>query len=621
MVRALLLGFPMTTQIEGLLAPTMLPLAARPRPGEAPTLDRIRGNTEGWCLRAGHQGDSVAELRSLLRSAGYALPAGNTVDGETERAIRAFQERAGLVVDGKAGARTLEALEHVRANPPLIAASQQAGAARALGDAPRALAPAARGPIADGVYINPATGQLVMARPMISPAFEGPGRATIPAAEGGGIGGLLGPAIAAARTPAGLPSAALAPRSRLLNELGEPIGPRAAPTTPPLVRPDLEPLRPGPRAPAPRLLLPDEVIRPAAPPPPLVRPDLEPLRPAARAAAPRLLLPDEVLPPSAPPPPLVRPDLEPLRPAPRSAAPRIIVPEGALDLPAAPRAPAAAAPAPTVAAPRAIEHGEGLDRLYRETANRSLAQQGAGVQLERGQTLQDLVNEQRITPAQRRVAQQAFETLSTDGAYRDAANAALERQGSPARLRPGETLTTLFERGEINRSTLNVAREAALDTGFARSVEHQAGAAPAPARGAAAPEPGMMERAAARARGVAETVRTAELSPGAATALRYGGRGLMAVGAVLDAADVVGAVQADAARGDGRSVETIRTSGRVAGGWLGAAGGAALAGAAAGTIVPGLGNVAGFLVGAAGGAIGYWLGSGAGEAVGTAVAG
>ena len=621
MVRALLLGFPMTTQIEGLFAPAMLPLAARPRPGEAPTLDRIRGNAEGWCLRAGHQGDSVAELRALLRSAGYALPPGNTVDGETERAIRAFQERAGLVVDGKAGVRTLEALEHVRANPPLIAASQQAGAARALGDTLRALAPATRGPIADGAYLNPATGQLVMARPTIpgeagAQGRSSPGLATIPAAEGGGIGGLLGPAIAAARTPAAVPAALLAPRQRLLNELGEPIGPRAAPTTPPLVGPDLEPLRPAPRAPAPRLLLPDEVLRPAAPPPPLVRPDLEPLRPAARAPAPRLLLPDEVLRPTAPLPPLVRPDLEPLRPGPRPAAPRLIVPEGALDVPVAPRAAAAPAPAP---APRPIEHGEGLDRLYRETANRSLAQQGAGVQLERGQTLQDLVNEQKISPAQRRVAQQAFETLTTDGAYRDAANAALERQGNPARLRPGETLSTLFERGEINRPTLNVAREAALDTGFARSVEHQAGAAPA--RAPAAPEPGMLERAAARARGAAETVRTAELSPGAATALRYGGRGLMAVGAVLDAADVVGAVQADAARGDGRNVETIRTSGRVAGGWLGAAGGAALAGAAAGTIVPGLGNVAGFLVGAAGGAIGYWLGSGAGEAVGTAVAG
>ena len=71
----------MTTQIDGLFAPTVLPLAPRARPGEAPTLDRIRGNTEGWCLRAGHQGDSVVELRALLRAAGYALPPGNTVDG------------------------------------------------------------------------------------------------------------------------------------------------------------------------------------------------------------------------------------------------------------------------------------------------------------------------------------------------------------------------------------------------------------------------------------------------------------------------------------------------------------------------------------------------------------
>jgi hypothetical protein len=95
-------------------------------------------------------------------------------------------------------------------------------------------------------------------------------------------------------------------------------------------------------------------------------------------------------------------------------------------------------------------------------------------------------------------------------------------------------------------------------------------------------------------------------------ALKYGGRALMVVGAVVDGVSIVSEARSSAQTGDWTN--TGRQTAKVAGGWLGAAAAGAAVGTAAGTIVPGLGNVAGFLVGAAAGAAGYWLGSQAGEA-------
>jgi len=94
--------------------------------------------------------------------------------------------------------------------------------------------------------------------------------------------------------------------------------------------------------------------------------------------------------------------------------------------------------------------------------------------------------------------------------------------------------------------------------------------------------------------------------------LKYGGRALMVVGAVVDGASIVNEAQTSMQTGDWTN--TGRQTAKVAGGWLGAAATGAAVGAAAGTIVPGLGNVAGFLVGAAAGALGYWAGSQLGEA-------
>lgn len=114
-------------------------------------------------------------------------------------------------------------------------------------------------------------------------------------------------------------------------------------------------------------------------------------------------------------------------------------------------------------------------------------------------------------------------------------------------------------------------------------------------------------------------VRGADEAGRGLKALRFGGRALVAVGAVTDAVSLGSEVRTSLKTGDWTN--TGRESARVAGGWLGAAATGAAVGAAAGTIVPGLGNVAGFLVGAAAGAVGYWAGSQLGEAAFNAAAG
>lgn len=101
-------------------------------------------------------------------------------------------------------------------------------------------------------------------------------------------------------------------------------------------------------------------------------------------------------------------------------------------------------------------------------------------------------------------------------------------------------------------------------------------------------------------------------------AMKYGGRALVAVGAVMDGVSVTRQVQKSMETGNWDN--TGKEVSRVAGGWLGAAAAGATVGAVSGTIVPGLGNVAGFVVGAVAGAAGYWLGSQGAEAAYDAVA-
>jgi hypothetical protein len=108
------------------------------------------------------------------------------------------------------------------------------------------------------------------------------------------------------------------------------------------------------------------------------------------------------------------------------------------------------------------------------------------------------------------------------------------------------------------------------------------------------------------ARGAAQT---AAASGGALSGLARGvGRVAMPIAVVADAIDIGSSVSADAARGDGRMIETTRAVGRVGGGW-----GGALAGAAVGQAVipiPIVGAAVGAIAGAVGGSwIGERLGS------------
>jgi hypothetical protein len=68
-------------------------------------------------LRLGSSGARVRELQTLLVRAGHPV----TVDGDygpaTERAVRSFQEGAGLDVDGVAGPQTMRALDRFRQGP------------------------------------------------------------------------------------------------------------------------------------------------------------------------------------------------------------------------------------------------------------------------------------------------------------------------------------------------------------------------------------------------------------------------------------------------------------------------------------------------------------------------
>ncbi|NIH77670.1 N-acetylmuramoyl-L-alanine amidase [Amycolatopsis viridis] len=62
-------------------------------------------------LRRGDVGDDVAEIRSMLASIGLLRPdAGNLFDHEVERAVRGFQQRRGLLIDGVVGSATYHVL-------------------------------------------------------------------------------------------------------------------------------------------------------------------------------------------------------------------------------------------------------------------------------------------------------------------------------------------------------------------------------------------------------------------------------------------------------------------------------------------------------------------------------
>lgn len=68
-------------------------------------------------LKKGAIGTAVATLQRLLQSAGFKITADSHFGDATETALIAFQRRAGLVADGIAGTKTLEALQTRARNP------------------------------------------------------------------------------------------------------------------------------------------------------------------------------------------------------------------------------------------------------------------------------------------------------------------------------------------------------------------------------------------------------------------------------------------------------------------------------------------------------------------------
>jgi hypothetical protein len=72
-------------------------------------------------LRAGSKGAKVRDLQALLVRAGYSVNVDGDFGSSTERAVKAFQMKNKLEVDGVAGPRTMEILQRFRVEPQEVA--------------------------------------------------------------------------------------------------------------------------------------------------------------------------------------------------------------------------------------------------------------------------------------------------------------------------------------------------------------------------------------------------------------------------------------------------------------------------------------------------------------------
>ncbi len=239
-----------------------------------------------------------------------------------------------------------------------------------------------------------------------------------------------------------------------------------------------------------------------------------------------------------------------------------------------------------------------MDQLYLDAANASLRETGSQVQLKPGETLRGHFDAGRITGEQMKAAEAAF-----------------EHQNSVAQ--GGRTPTERFNAGEINGAQL---RQERLTMDARHTAVTQAGvdapSAPAPRGGGGTGVASKVATAVDGTMSIAQGALKADMSPAAAHALHIGGKGVFVVGAVIDAATLGGSLKEDLDRGDGHLKKTVQTGAEIAGGWLGAAAAGAGAGCLAGTVFPGLGNIAGAVIGFAAGAGGYFLGH---DVVGRAV--
>lgn len=81
-------------------------------------------------LKHGDKGIAVRRLQKQLNALGAKLATDGDYGDETEKAVRAYQAKIGLVVDGKAGEKTLAALDGTDCSKLLRNATLVAGAAR-----------------------------------------------------------------------------------------------------------------------------------------------------------------------------------------------------------------------------------------------------------------------------------------------------------------------------------------------------------------------------------------------------------------------------------------------------------------------------------------------------------
>ena len=86
-------------------------------------------------LRLGSTGDGVTLLQSALRARGFTIAVDGHFGPQTDRTVRAFQHRSGLVVDGLVGDKTwgaLEASTPVREKRPTVRVGSQGDDVRFL---------------------------------------------------------------------------------------------------------------------------------------------------------------------------------------------------------------------------------------------------------------------------------------------------------------------------------------------------------------------------------------------------------------------------------------------------------------------------------------------------------
>ena len=84
-------------------------------------------------MHNGSIGSEVAELQRLLIVTGFKITADGWFGDSTEQALIDFQRRAGLVADGIAGPKTLDALKARTRNPKLLSEADLERAAERLG--------------------------------------------------------------------------------------------------------------------------------------------------------------------------------------------------------------------------------------------------------------------------------------------------------------------------------------------------------------------------------------------------------------------------------------------------------------------------------------------------------